>query len=300
MARYLSQRGLEAFRAVMTTGSISTAAEMLHVSQPAVSRLIKDLEDRTGLTLFTRMGGRIVPTVEAREFEGEVERAFIGLSEIARAADEILQGQRGTITVASMPALAQSILPDTLTRLHSERPDLRIELVSMRTQNVVRQVASRQASIGFTSAAQAETDVELISTGGFPYRCIMPDDHRLAGRDAIELEELAGQAFIGFTDTTVTGRMLDKHFSRMHIPPQIVARAHLSALISALVIRRMGVGVVDPFMASEHEARGGVSRPLLIDDQFTYAAIKPFGQVIGQDVAALLKAFEEIAKGFDH
>lgn len=62
----LSQRSLEAFRAVIECGTVSGAAENLHVSQPAGSRLIKDLEDRTGLQLFTRFGGKIVPTPEAR------------------------------------------------------------------------------------------------------------------------------------------------------------------------------------------------------------------------------------------
>ena len=62
----LSQRALEAFQAVMTTGSVSAAAGVLAVSQPAVSRLLRDLETRTGLVLFTRLGNRVIPTDAAR------------------------------------------------------------------------------------------------------------------------------------------------------------------------------------------------------------------------------------------
>lgn len=78
----LSQRALEAFHAVMTTSSVSSAASTLSVSQPAVSRHLRDLESRTGLVLFTRMGNRIVPADAARALLLEVERSFVGLSAI--------------------------------------------------------------------------------------------------------------------------------------------------------------------------------------------------------------------------
>ena len=107
----LSQRSLEAFRAVMRTGTVSAAAEELAISQPAVSRLIRDLEDRLDLSLFGRRGGRVVATREAHELWTEVERSFIGLGAIERAAAQIRQGYRATLTIAAAPAIAQSALP---------------------------------------------------------------------------------------------------------------------------------------------------------------------------------------------
>lgn len=99
----LSQRAIEAFKTVLDSGSVSGAAEIMNVSQPAVSRLIRDLEAQTELQLFTRFGGKIVPTSAARELAIVVERSFVGLTAIEKAATEIRLGQRSTVVVGAMP-----------------------------------------------------------------------------------------------------------------------------------------------------------------------------------------------------
>ncbi|MBV8836561.1 MAG: LysR family transcriptional regulator, partial [Alphaproteobacteria bacterium] len=70
----LNPRQVEAFRAVMATGSVTLAATMMHVTQPAVSRLIRDLEFTLQLALFERRGNRLKPTAEANHLFAEVER----------------------------------------------------------------------------------------------------------------------------------------------------------------------------------------------------------------------------------
>ena len=82
----ISSRQIEAFRAVMLTGSITSASEALFVTQPAVSRLIRSLEESTGLTLFERRGNHVVPTAEATALLEEVERSFVGLARIGAFA----------------------------------------------------------------------------------------------------------------------------------------------------------------------------------------------------------------------
>ncbi|WEX08270.1 LysR substrate-binding domain-containing protein [Chelativorans sp. AA-79] len=295
----LSQRALEAFRAVMESGSVSGAADMLNVSQPAVSRLIRDLEESVGMSLFLRMGGKIVPTPEARELVMEVERAFIGLGTIEQAARDIRHGLRGAVSIASMPALAQSILPDALMSLHRARPDSRIELLSMRTHNVIRQVASRQCQIGFTAPTQHQFDIDLIDTYALGYRCIMPAGHPLEEQEVVRVKDFAGIAFVGFNETTATGRMLERHFATLNTPPLIMARSHLSSIISAMVLRGMGAAVVDPFTARIHERAGGSARTVELEDRFMFAVIRPLGQKFSSDIEALLLIFNEIVAGFE-
>ena len=85
----INLRQLEAFRAVMQTRSITRASELLFVSQPAVTRLIKDLEASVGFSLFQRLKKRLYPTPEAFSFLEEVELSFSGLDKINIAAREI-------------------------------------------------------------------------------------------------------------------------------------------------------------------------------------------------------------------
>lgn len=288
----LSQRSLEAFRAVIECGTVSGAAENLHVSQPAVSRLIKDLEDRTGLQLFTRFGGKIVPTPEARELAVEIDRSFIGLSAIEKAARDIKVGKRSTISISAMPAVAHSILSDTLVNYQQERTDFRVSLQSMQTHNVVRKVATRASQLGFTSPTHHEYDIDLIRTEKLPYRCILPKGHDLAGKYALSFHDFSGQQVVGFESSTATGMMMERAFAQMTNPPEITVSTHLSTLVSGLVLRGMGISIVDPFTAEAHRANGGIVRGFSDSALFSLSIIRPRGQSLGPDLSAFLEQFE--------
>ena len=113
MARSLGQRGLQAFRSTMLTGSVSAAAGSMNLSQPAVSRLLKDLEQTVGFRLFDRIQGRLRPTPEALLLFEEVQRSFIGLDRIASIGPtsgsclhaRLLANQRGALPHAGRPSI---------------------------------------------------------------------------------------------------------------------------------------------------------------------------------------------------
>lgn len=287
----ISMRAIEAFNFVIECGSVSGAAEMMNISQPAVSRLIRNLEERTDLKLFNRFGGKVVPTAEARELAVEVDRTFVGLAEIERAAQAIRTGRRSTISIASMPAIANTILPDTLVDLAGTNPDTHVTLLAMQTHEVIRRVALRQSQIGFTSPTRHEHDIDLIRTLDLPYYCILPTGHPLAECESLSFDDFIDQRMVGYTDNTATGAMIDQHFARMQRMPDIVMRSHLSNVVSALVLRGLGISLVDVFTAQAHSQNGGHSVPFVGDRPFRLAIIRPRGAVLGADVEALLEAF---------
>jgi len=296
MVSALSQRSLEAFRAVMRTGKISAAAEELLISQPAVSRLIRDLETRLDLPLFSRHGSRVVATNEAHELWTEVERSFVGLTQIERAAEQIKRGQRTTLTIASAPAFAQSVLPSVISDLLEERPNFRAEFLSMTTLPVVRQVALRQCQIGFGIPTQHKYEIDVVRTGSVPFRFIAAPGHPLAELEVLQPSDLAGHDFVGFVDTTVSGRSFDRFFAKMKHPPVIKMKSYLSHIVSALVLRDIGVGIVDAFTAEDHARMGGIVRPIEIDERFEYSVIKPHGDKLSSECAVLVEYFEKHAK----
>jgi len=288
----LSQRALQAFRTVLECGSVSGAAEIMHVSQPAVSRLIRDLEQQTSLQLFTRFGGKVVPTPEARELAIEVDRSFVGLSAIAKTAQDIRHGKRSTVSIVAMPALAYSMLPDTLVDLLSERPDFRASLQSMQTHNAIRQVANRTSQLGFTSATRHEHDIDLIRTIDLPYVSILPAGHPLAGRDSVSFADFIGHSLVGYTEATATGGLMDREFAKMKRAPEVIVRSHLSTIVSALVLRGLGVSIVDPFTAKLHQRQGGAICAFESDTRFEIAIIRPRGMRFGPDLDAFLNVFD--------
>jgi DNA-binding transcriptional LysR family regulator len=293
----LSQRSLEAFRAVMRTGTVSAAADELAISQPAVSRLIRDLEERLELPLFARRGGRVVATREAHELWTEVERSFVGLTQIERAAAQIRQGYRATLTIAAAPAIAQSVLPGVIALLAAERPEFRAEFLSMTTLPVVRQVALRQCQIGFGIPTQHKYEVDVVRSGSVPFRFIAAPGHPLGEKAVIRPADLSDLDFVGFVDSTMSGRAFDRLFAKMQRPPVQKMKSYLSHIVSALVMRGMGVGIVDAFTAEDHRSMGGVVRPVDIVERFEYSIIKPHGDKLSGECVALVDYFE---RGVQH
>src|SRR5258708_17439621 len=110
MAR-INSRQVEAFRAMMLTGSVTEAAKLMAVTQPAVSRLLRDFQSLLKMELFERRGTGLVPTAAASALYTEVARSFVGLERSAAAADEIRGRRSGTLPVAAMPARANRYLP---------------------------------------------------------------------------------------------------------------------------------------------------------------------------------------------
>src|SRR4051812_27383298 len=126
--RMLNPRQIEAFRTVIVTGGISNAARALNITQPAVSRLIQDLQYALGLTLFAKRGSRLVPTNEALSLYREVERQFVGLERIENAARNLREGRAGSLRVAALPAFNVGFLQRVVGAYLAQRPDLEIAL----------------------------------------------------------------------------------------------------------------------------------------------------------------------------
>jgi len=280
----LNQRGVEAFQAVMDAGSVTAAAHALGVSQPAISRLLRELEARTGLVLFERSGNRIVPTEDARTLSAEVERAFVGLSRIEALARDIALGSRATLGLATMPALASAVLPDVVAELCAG-PDgaaenvvpIRVDIQSMRGENVLRAVRAREARLGFVTPLHEAPDVAVLARHAFPFECVMTVEHPLLAHERVGAEHLSGRDIVALAPATTTGRMLERLVAGMGTPPVIVGRSHLSSVVCALALRGLGVAIVDPFSAAEHRAKGGQSRPFDTDERFSVSVIGTIG-----------------------
>ncbi|MBY0337015.1 MAG: LysR family transcriptional regulator, partial [Acetobacteraceae bacterium] len=119
---------LETFAAVMKTGSATRAAAALGVSQPAVSRALRRLEDTTKLRLFERSGRAIAPTPEAAALYREVLAARAGLDRVRQAAARLREVGTGSVRVASSAALGLHLMPRAIRRFLARRPGVTVSL----------------------------------------------------------------------------------------------------------------------------------------------------------------------------
>ena len=186
--RGLNPRQIEAFRAVVLTGGVGAAATLINVTQPAVSRLIRDLQHHLGLTLFERRGTGLIPTSEALSLYAEVERAFVGLERIAETATELRTRRAGYLRIAALPALANGFLPRFVGRFLAERPKLNIVLSGLVSHAVVTAVAQGQCDLGFAESSIEHAAVQLEHMPTAPYVAVLPQGHRLARKAKLKPE----------------------------------------------------------------------------------------------------------------
>lgn len=196
----ITLRQIEAFKAVMDTGMVVKAAKTMHLSQPAVSRLLGDLEACLGYRLFERRKGRLSPRTEAKELYAEVERSFSGLGRIDKAARWIGRKQGGRLRVATLPVFTQAPLPRMTTQLLANSRGIWISVQTRPSEGVIEGVADHQFDLGLTTLPVDHPDVETALLARVPFRCIVRKDHPLAARESVTVEDLIDVGFIAVVE----------------------------------------------------------------------------------------------------
>ena len=163
-------RHIEVFHALMTSSNMTEAAERLHVSQPAVSQVLKHAEQTLGLTLFHRARGRLVPTPEALALLPEVEDIFNRLEALDRSAQGLRSGSAGSVTVAAVPAVASFVLPRVVRAFTARRPQTRIVLRVLAGSQVQSSVREWKSDFGIEPRSRRPASPTRCAPGATPTR----------------------------------------------------------------------------------------------------------------------------------
>jgi DNA-binding transcriptional LysR family regulator len=268
-------RQIEAFRAVMVCGTASRAAEMLHLSQPAISRHIGELEAATRLLLFERKRGRLHPTAEAVALLAEVDRAFVGLERLRFAAENIRSFKGARLRVASMPALGYAFVPRVIGAFSRTFPDASVLLQIQSSEFVRTEVAAGNFDLGFAADEIALTGVEARRFVDLNAVCLLPDRHRLAGRDWVGPAEFAGERFVSLASEDAARARFDKLFADAGVPLHIVSETQYSLTICNLVRNGVGIGLINPFSLDGLDMSALVSVRFSPAVQFRSLLVKP-------------------------
>lgn len=267
MLGLLNFRQVEAFRTVMLTGQVTAAAELMGITQPAVSRLVRDFEHATQLVLFVRRGNQIVPTRAAQTLLVEVDSAFSGLNRIRILADAIRRQSAGILRIAAMPALAIDVLPHAVATFLKDRPGLHVSLNGLNSPMVIEAVASGHADIGY---ADGPIDRPGFEVRNYPMDAIvaLPPGHRLASKKVIEPADLVNERIINLDPGTISAMRVEVALAG--IPRSVQIETKLTHTACALVAEGVGLTLTDPLSAGEFIDRGLSIRPfsLSIDSGF--------------------------------
>jgi len=267
-------RQIEAFHAVMETGSATRAAERLSISQPAISKLVKSFSESCGFQLFHRKGGQLVPTREAQILATEVTKVFAGAGRIKEVARALRAHEWGNISIAAPPAFAVRFLPRVLAE-NLQMPDLRMQVLSRPSPQIIDMVASQQVDIGLSAIAVDHPDIESQHLVTFPLVCLLPADHALAAREELHINDLRNEPLISLPSSDCSFSRAERWFQLSGGTMNRRIEVPFSETAAMLVAQGAGIAVVPPFAGMDIPPGLVVRRPLLPVEHTDLWLLKP-------------------------
>lgn len=240
-----SLRELEILQAMISTRKTVAAAQMLGISQPAVSRALATLEEHVGRPLFVREGGRLVPTGDAFALEAEAQPVFTALERLAGWPGQAALAS--VLRIAAATTLAQFVLPPVLARFRIQEPDVVANVEIGTSSSVIAQVADRAADIGLVDVPVPHIGVRGEAIREAMAHVVMPEDHPLAARELIGPRDLADEPLIAAARRFPVRFEVDRAFADAGVTPRLVAEGATATFIAELVRQRVGLALLNPF-----------------------------------------------------
>jgi DNA-binding transcriptional LysR family regulator len=273
----LTHRHVEVFRAVMTAGSVTGAAEALSTSQPTVSRELSRMEQLLRLALFDRVRGRLLPTAQAYALFDEVQRSYAGLERVADTALRLRQFTEGQLSLACLPAFSHALLPGACARFQAETPGVSVSVNPYESPLLEERLAAQAHDLGLTehdsalAGAQATLLLELDEVA------VLPAGHPLLAKARLAPTDFAGQAFVSFHPRDRYRQIVDKVFAEAGIDRQLAIETDNAVAVCAMVQHGLGLAIVNPLTALALALAGaGIAvRPLSFAIPFRVFAVRP-------------------------
>ncbi|MGN7773016.1 LysR family transcriptional regulator [Phyllobacterium sp. 22552] len=294
-SRLFDIRQLEAFAAVMSAGSVTGAARLLGRSQPAVSRLIQDLEADLGYALLHRSGPRITPTSRGLQFHAEVERHLASLTHIRERANAIGLDEPISLTIAATPSLAAGVLPRALAAVSPDLIPRHLHIQALAAENVVQAVLARSADFGIASLPLEHPGLDVHWIADAPCVVALAVDDPLAGNDVVRLADLAERRIITLANPFRLRHRIDEALARAGVAPQRIIDVNSSMTALTMVRVGLGVALVEPATVVGVPLEGIVMRTLDQTIPFLFGAISPAAHPLSPTVAAMIDAARAVA-----
>lgn len=254
-------RQIEAFRAVIISGTASRAAELMGVTQPAVSRLIGELEATVGFPLFDRVKGRLVPTPEAEIFYRDVETSFRGLDRLRSTAARIRDFGSGHIRVASLAAAGSTIVPRAVRKFREAFPSAIVTLSIMSSASVRNHVVDGEFDLGLAADEVDLSGVEHQVFGSFPALCAIPPGHPLAAKEVVHPADFDGVDYVALSPEDRARLRFDKLCEEAGAKPNLAIETPFAITACTLALEGVGVAIVNPLAVDGFAQRGLILRP---------------------------------------
>lgn len=266
-------RWIQAFRAVALTGTTTGAAKMLNVGQSAISKHLAALEGRLGVTLFDRTRRGLQLTNEGQALFAEADTALEGVQRFRRIAEDLRQARRGHIHIVAAANLARGLLPEALAAFRQKSPASTISIDVIARREARARIEGQHFDLALLALPFDYPPEASIAIGDFPGVCILPVDHTLAKKKALQIKDLSDIGLISLPKGTVGRMHIDQLFESQGMEPAPAIEA--SSAIAELVAAGLGAAIVDPFTARAARSDRIVVRQIFGNVLYRYAVLRP-------------------------
>jgi DNA-binding transcriptional LysR family regulator len=252
---HITLRQLRIFEAVARHSSVSRAASELHLTQPAVSMQIKQLEEQIGLPLIDQIGKRLFLTEAGLELRGHAQKIAASMTNLNAAMDQFRDLERGMLRLAVV-STANYFLPPFIANFHSKYPGVRISLTVENREAVLTALSDNRTDLAITGRPPGAVDVVAKRFMDNPLVVIAPPDHRLAAQSAITGAELGEETLVVREPGSGTRAAMERYFADLGVEYRPGCELSTNEAIKQAVQAGLGLGIV-PAQTIELEQHAG-------------------------------------------
>jgi DNA-binding transcriptional LysR family regulator len=252
----INLNALRIFAAVADAGGFTKASELLHLSQPAVSKAVQTLERDLAMPLLER-GPRAIRLTDAGTALFARARELFAVERMAEEELRTLRGlEGGRVRIGASTTIATYLLPPVLADFRTRHPAVKLGLVSANTRAIAALVLERRVEVALVEGPVADARLELRRWRADELVVIVPSGHRLARRRSVQLAQLAAEPFIVRERGSGTRDVAERAFAAHGIHPPIVLTLSSTEAIKQAVAAGLGLAVVSRAAASDQIALG--------------------------------------------
>ena len=266
-------RALRAFHEIVSTGSVTEAARRMGVSQPAVSRLLAQLEQQIGFELFFRDHGRLVPSQDGLLLFEEVDLSLGSVERVYSLIRDIADYRVGQLKLVAPPSFSEGVLPDIVAAFLQRFPRVRLSIDSRSIETSKAMIATRAADGGFVKLPLDRPDLRAEKVVTSATVCVLSADHPLCEHRILTPQLLRGHPLILLGLGRMSRAQIEAAFARAGVRPDVRLETHTVSSACALAERGLGVALVNELLAKPYLRDCGVTRPFEPRLQNEYAFV---------------------------
>ena len=251
-----------AFAAVARTQSFAEAAIQLHLSQPALSIAIKNLEDSLGGKLLQRTTRTVSLSPEGRAFYPVARRLLADYEQSLQDVRNHFALLRGKLDIAAMPTYASNILPDILAYFHHQHPDINITVHDVIAESVIDMVRESRCDFGISFDPGDVSEIEFEPLYDDKFIAILPPHHPLLKKETLKWRDILQFAHISLQRPAGTRLLIDKALAAKNLSISPVFESHQLVSVGKMVAKGLGLSVVPNTSKAQMLEMGLVCRHL--------------------------------------